>query len=147
VSARRAPRPASILLIEDNPGDVVLLQEALRAAGARHAVTVVPDGVDALAYLRREGRWSDVKPPDLVLLDLKLPRLDGSEVLAEIRRDPLVRAVPVVVFSSSSTEADVKLAYELGANCYVVKPADLDQYLEAVRTIEDFWLRMVLLPR
>ncbi len=137
-----------ILLVEDNPADVRLTREALRegAGGLRHRLHVVEDGVQALAFLRREAGYWEVPRPDLILLDLNLPRKDGREVLQEIKADPELRSIPVVVLTTSRSEEDVLRSYQLHANCYVTKPVDLDQFLEVVRRIEAFWLGVARLP-
>lgn len=135
-----------ILLVEDNPGDVRLTREALREGRVPMQVAVAADGVEALAYLRREGPYGAAERPDMILLDLNLPRKDGREVLAEIKADDDLRRIPVVVMSSSDAEEDVTRSYELHANCYVRKPGDYDAYLRAVRSIEEFWLQTVRLP-
>lgn len=139
-------RPIEILLVEDNPGDVRLTQEALAEAKVRNNLAVARDGVEALSYLRREAPFEDATRPDLVLLDLNLPRKDGREVLAEIKADPLLRRLPVVVLTTSTAEKDVFETYDLHANCYITKPVDLDQFVGIVTSIEDFWLTIVKLP-
>ena len=139
-------RPIEILLVEDNPGDVRLTQEALAEAKVRNNLAVARDGVEALSYLRREPPFEDATRPDLVLLDLNLPRKDGREVLAEIKADPLLRRLPVVVLTTSTAEKDVFETYDLHANCYITKPVDLDQFVGIVTSIEDFWLTIVKLP-
>jgi CheY-like chemotaxis protein len=135
-----------ILLVEDNPGDVRLTREALRDGKVRNNLNVVDDGVKALAYLRREGEYANVHRPDLILLDLNLPRMSGREVLTQIKGDPDLRSIPVVVLTTSQAEQDIVRAYELNANCYVTKPVDLDQFINVVKSIEDFWLTIVKLP-
>lgn len=137
---------ADILLVEDNPGDVRLTIEALRDAKVHNALHVAADGVEAMAFLRREGRYAEAPRPDLVLLDLNLPRKDGREVLAEIKGDPALRRIPVVVLTTSQAEQDVLRSYDLNCNAYIVKPVDLDQFIEVVRSIEGFWLTVVTLP-
>lgn len=139
--------PIEILLVEDNPGDVRLTQEVLKDGRIRNRLNVVGDGVEALAFLRREGDYVDALPQDLILLDLNLPRMSGREVLAEIKGDPLLRRVPVVILTTSSAEADILGAYDLHANAYITKPVDLEQFVTVVRSIEDFWLSIVKLPR
>jgi chemotaxis family two-component system response regulator Rcp1 len=138
--------PIEILLVEDNEGDVRLTREVLKDGRIRNVLNVVGDGVEALAYLRREGEYADMKPQDLILLDLNLPKKDGREVLAEIKSDAELRRIPVVVLTTSSSEVDVLSAYDLHANCYITKPVDLDQFVRVVRSIEDFWLAIVKLP-
>jgi chemotaxis family two-component system response regulator Rcp1 len=139
-------RPIEILLVEDNPGDVRLTREALKEAKVRNNLAVANDGVEALAYLRREPPHQGATRPDLVLLDLNLPRKDGREVLAEIKADPDLRRLPVVVLTTSTAEQDILESYNLYANCYITKPVDLDQFLGIVTSIEDFWLTIVKLP-
>lgn len=139
-------RPVEILLVEDNPGDARLTREALKDGKVYNRLTVVPDGVEALAYLRRDGQYAGAAQPDLILLDLNLPRKDGREVLEEIKADDRLKRIPVVILTSSSAEQDVLKSYGLHANCYVTKPVDLDQFMAAVKAIEDFWLTVVTLP-
>lgn len=139
-------RPVEILLVEDNPGDVRLTREALKEGKVRNNLSVVTDGVEALAYLRREGKYAEAVRPDLILLDLNLPRRDGREVLAEIKADTRLRLIPVVILTSSQAEQDIARAYDLHANCYVTKPVDLDQFIKVVNSIEDFWFAIVKLP-
>ena len=139
-------RPVEILLVEDNPGDVRLTREALREGKVRNNLSVAADGVEAIAYLRKEGEYADAVRPDLILLDLNLPRKDGREVLKEIKADPALRHIPVVVLTSSQAEEDIVRAYDLHANCYVTKPVDLDQFIRVVESIEDFWFSIVKLP-
>jgi two-component system, chemotaxis family, response regulator Rcp1 len=146
MSSQLAIRPIEILLVEDNPGDVRLTREALREGKVRNHLNVASDGVEALAYLRREGRYAEAVRPDVILLDLNLPRKDGREVLAEIKVDPTLKNIPVVILSSSQAEQDVLRAYELHANCYVTKPVDLDQFMSVVSAIEDFWFIIAKLP-
>ncbi len=134
------------MLVEDNPGDVRLTQEALREGKVRNHLHVAPDGVEALAYLRREGRHAKARHPDLILLDLNLPKKSGREVLAEIKADPELRRIPVVILTVSKAEEDVLKSYNLHANCYITKPVDLEQFLGVVKSIEDFWLTVVMLP-
>ena len=138
--------PVDFLLVEDNPGDVRLTQEALRDAKIRNRVSVVEDGVEALAFLRRQGRYAEMPRPDVILLDLNLPRKDGREVLAEIKADPDLRRIPVVILTTSEAEEDILRAYNLNANCYVTKPVDFQQFVKVIHSIEDFWLSVVKLP-
>lgn len=140
-------RPAEILLVEDSPGDVRLMQEALREGKVANRVHVVRDGVEAMAFLRRQGDHADVPRPDLILLDLNLPKKDGREVLAELKADQDLRRIPVVVLTTSRAEEDVLRAYDLHANCYMTKPVDLRQFLDLVKNIEQYWLVMVCLPQ
>jgi two-component system, chemotaxis family, response regulator Rcp1 len=139
-------RPVEILLVEDNPGDVRLTREALKEGKVRNNLHVATDGVDALAFLRREGKFEGATRPDLILLDLNLPRKDGREVLEEIKREPELRAIPVVILTSSQAEQDIVRAYDLHANCFITKPVDLDQFITVVRSIEEFWFAIVKLP-
>jgi len=138
--------PIEILLVEDSPDDADLTIDALRDGRVRNRVTVVDDGVDAMAYLRREDKYADAPRPDLILLDLNLPRKNGREVLAEIKQDPSLRRIPVVVMTSSDDEKDILTAYNLYVNCYITKPVDLDQFIQVVKSIEHFWLCVVKLP-
>lgn len=139
-------RPVEILLVEDNPGDVELTLEALEEARIRNRVSVVRDGVEALHWLRREGPYGKQTRPDLILLDLNLPRKDGREVLAEVKADPALRTIPVVVLTTSDTEKDIVEAYEHRANAYIVKPVDFRQFFGVIRSLEDFWLTVVRYP-
>jgi two-component system, chemotaxis family, response regulator Rcp1 len=139
-------RPVEILLVEDNPGDVRLTREALREGKVRNNLHVAADGVEALHFLRREGKFAGAVRPDLILLDLNLPKKDGREVLEDIKSDPALRYIPVVVLTSSQAEQDILRAYDLHANCYVTKPVDLDQFIHVVRSIEEFWFTIVKLP-
>jgi CheY-like chemotaxis protein len=136
-----------ILLVEDNPGDAELTREALAESKLLIRLHVARDGVEALAYLRREPGYESAPRPDVILLDLNLPRKDGRAVLKEIKEDPALRRIPVVVLTSSRAEQDIARAYDLNANCYVTKPVDLEQFLTIVRSIEQFWLTVVKLPR
>jgi two-component system, chemotaxis family, response regulator Rcp1 len=139
--------PIEILLVEDNPGDVRLTTEALRDAKVRNRLTVAYDGVEALAMLRRQGPHAAVPRPDLILLDLNLPKKGGREVLAEIKQDDGLKDIPVVILTTSQAELDIVESYRLHANAYVTKPVDLEQFLKVVQTIEQFWLEIVKLPR
>jgi CheY-like chemotaxis protein len=135
-----------VLLVEDNPGDVRLTKEALKEGKLLNQLTVVGDGVEALSFLRKEGRYADALQPELILLDLNLPKKDGREVLAEIKADPNLRRIPVVVLTTSSSEEDILKIYDLHANCYITKPVDLEQFMGVVKSIEDFWVSVVKLP-
>ena len=136
-----------ILLVEDNPGDVELTREALLESKVHMRLSVVADGVEALAFLHREGKYADAPRPELILLDLNLPKKDGRTVLGEIKQDPALRHIPVVILTSSQAEQDIVRAYDLHANCYVTKPVDLEQFMTIVQSIEQFWLTVVKLPR
>jgi len=140
-------QPVEILLVEDNPGDVDLTLEALEEARLRNTVHVAEDGVVAMQYLRREGDYADAPRPDLILLDLNMPRKDGREVLREVKEDPDLKRIPVVVLTTSEAEEDVLDAYEQRANAYIVKPVDFEQFFRTVQSLEDFWLTVVRLPR
>ena len=142
----RYGRLVEILLVEDNPGDVRLTQEAFKEAKILNHLSVVGDGVDAMAFLRREGGYADVVRPDLVLLDFNLPRMSGRDLLKEIKGDPVLRNIPIVVLTTSRAEQDVLDAYEHHANCYIAKPVDLEQFVNIVRLIGQFWLSIVELP-
>jgi chemotaxis family two-component system response regulator Rcp1 len=135
-----------VLLVEDNPGDVRLTKEALKEGKLLNQLTVVGDGVEALSFLRKEGKYADALQPELILLDLNLPKKDGREVLAEIKADPKLRRIPVVVLTTSSAEEDILKIYDLHANCYITKPVDLEQFMGVVKSIEDFWVSVVKLP-
>ncbi|MBE2183332.1 MAG: response regulator [Anaerolineae bacterium] len=135
-----------ILLVEDNPGDARLTREVLRDSKTHNNLTVVDDGVKALAYLRREGVYQGAPRPDIILLDLNLPRKDGREVLAEIKEDPILRRIPVVILTTSDDELDILQTYNLHANCYITKPVDFQQFITIVKSIEDFWFSIVKLP-
>ena len=135
-----------VLLVEDNPGDVRLTKEALKEGKLLNQLTVVGDGVEALSFLRKEGKYADALQPELILLDLNLPKKDGREVLAEIKADPKLRRIPVVVLTTSSAEEDILKIYDLHANCYITKPVDLEQFMGVVKSIEDFWVTVVKLP-
>ncbi len=139
-------KPIEILLVEDNPGDARLAREALRDSKIRNSLSHAKDGLEALAFLRREGAHADAPRPDLILLDLNLPRMDGRELLAEIKRDADLKRIPVVILTISENEEDVLRTYNLHANCYITKPLDLGQFLKVVKSIEDFWLTIVRLP-
>lgn len=139
-------RPVEILLVEDNPGDVRLAQEAILESKLHNQLRVARDGEEAIRFLRQEGEFADAPRPDLILLDLNLPRMDGREVLAEIKKDPELRRIPVVVLTTSKAEEDILRAYDLHANCYVTKPIDFDRFVEMVQGIQDFWFSIVQLP-
>jgi chemotaxis family two-component system response regulator Rcp1 len=142
----RESKPIEILLVEDNAGDARLAREALREAKVRNNLTWLSDGEEALAFLRRKGKYSHAPRPDLILLDLNLPRKDGREVLTEIKADDSFKRIPVVILTTSQAEEDILKAYHLNANCYIPKPVDLERFLTVVKTIEDFWLTIVKLP-
>lgn len=139
-------QPIEILLVEDNPGDVRLTMEALKESEVYHELNVVQDGVEAMAYLRRQDEYTDAVLPDLILLDLNLPRKDGREVLAEIKSEPQLRRIPVVVLTTSDAELDILKSYDLHTNCYITKPVNLEQFIRVIKAIEHFWLTIVRLP-
>jgi chemotaxis family two-component system response regulator Rcp1 len=136
-----------ILLVEDNPGDVRLTREALRDGKVQNNLHVVPDGVEAMAFLHREGKYASSPRPDVILLDLNLPKKNGREVLAEVKSDPELSRIPVVILTTSEDEEDVMRAYDFHANCYITKPVDFEQFIKVVRSIEDFWFTIVRLPK
>ncbi len=138
-------RIIEILLVEDNPGDARLAAEAFKEGTIPTRLHVASDGIEAMAFLRRQGRHEAAPRPDMILLDLNLPRKDGREVLAEIKEDPALRRIPVIVLTTSQAENDVTRAYDLHANCYIVKPVDFDRFIDVVKGIEDFWCSLVKL--
>jgi two-component system, chemotaxis family, response regulator Rcp1 len=140
------PKAVDILLVEDNPGDVRLTKEALKEAKIRNTLHVAADGVEAIGFLRNTGGYAAMPQPDLIMLDLNLPRMDGREVLAEIKADPRLRRIPVVVLTTSSAEEDILKAYDLHANCYIAKPVDFIQFAKVIKSIEEFWFTIVKLP-
>lgn len=146
MKTREAVNPIEILFVEDNPGDVRLTLEAMKENKMYINTHVVEDGVEAMAFLHREGKYSGAPRPDLILLDLNLPKKDGREVLAEVKADADLKRIPVVILTTSQAEEDIIRTYELHANCYVTKPVDLDQFIRVVKYIEEFWLTIVRLP-
>ncbi len=143
---KRAKKPITILLIEDNPGDVRLTQEAIKEGRVHNIMHVVSDGVEAMAFLRRSGRYVTAMRPDLILLDLNLPKKSGLEVLAEIKVDEQLKRIPVIILTTSQAEQDILQSYNLHANAFVTKPVDLVNFINAVKSIEGFWLEIVQLP-
>ncbi len=139
-------RPIQILLVEDNPGDVRLTQEVLKEGKVHNHLSVVQDGVEAMLFLRRQGPYGEAPHPDLVLLDLNLPKKDGREVLMEIKSDDELKCIPVVILTTSQAEEDILKAYSLHGNCYITKPVDLNQFIKVIKSIEEFWLTIVKLP-
>ena len=139
-------RPIETMLVEDNPGDVRLIVEAFKEDKLRNNLDVVEDGVEALAFLRREDKYADTPRPDLILLDLNLPKKDGREVLAEIKADENLRRIPVVILTTSKAEEDILKAYNHHANCYITKPIGLEQFIKVVKSVKEFWLTIVKLP-
>jgi CheY-like chemotaxis protein len=145
MKATRTESP-KILLVDDNPGDARLVAEGLKAAAPAARLSVVRDGVEAIRSLRREGQYATAPTPDLILLDLRMPRKSGLEVLAEVKQDPNLRSIPVVVLTSSDAPQDIRMAYHLHANCYIAKPMELTGFLEAMKAVSEFWLAVVKLP-
>lgn len=141
-----ATRSVNILLVEDNQGDVRLTKEALTNTKVPSRITVAVDGVEAMAILHQQDRYADVPRPDLILLDLNLPRKDGREVLAEVKADPVLKRIPIVILTTSQAEQDVYKAYDLHANCFITKPVDFERFLAVAKAIEHFWLSIVRLP-
>jgi CheY-like chemotaxis protein len=139
-------QPVHVLLVEDNPADVRLTREVLADGKITNTLHVVADGEEAMAFLRNKGPFAAAPRPDLILLDLNLPKKDGREVLAEVKSDPSLKLIPVVILTTSRSDRDILESYNLHANCYISKPVDLLQFMEVVRTIEDFWLSIVRLP-
>ena len=136
-----------VLLVEDSAGDVRLTREAFKDAKVHINLHVASDGIDAMAFLRREGEHANVPRPDLILLDLNLPKKDGREVLEEIKESPALKSIPVVILTTSASDADILRSYRLHANCYITKPVDLDGFLKVVKSIDSFWLSVVKLPQ
>jgi len=146
MNAPSPTRPIEILLVEDNPGDVRLTQEALKEGKVTNELHVVMDGEKAIQFLRREAEYVDAPTPDMILLDLNLPKKDGREVLKEIKTDPNLHKIPVVVLTTSKAEEDICRAYDLNCNCYINKPVELGQFLEAIKSLREFWMTVVTLP-
>ncbi len=138
---------AEILLIEDNPGDVLLTREAFKECGHNHSITAVKDGVEGLKYLKKEDPYSGAVTPDLVLLDLNLPRKDGRELLKDMKSDEDLRTIPVIILSTSKNELDIEKCYELDVNCYITKPVELDNFIEVIKSIEQYWMKSAKLPK
>ncbi len=147
MNVARTAQPIDVLLVEDDPGDVLMTQEAFEDSRVPNRLSVVSDGVSALAFLRKEGEHADAPTPDLILLDLNLPRMDGREVLQALKGDEALRSIPVVVLTTSEAEEDVLRSYALHANAYVTKPVDFDRFVEVVRQIDDFFVQVARLPR
>lgn len=143
---RESGKPIDILLVEDNPGDIRLTQEAFKEGKMRNNFFVVRDGVEALEFLSKKGEYKNVPRPDIILLDLNLPKKDGREVLEVIKADKHIRQIPVVILTTSKAEEDILRTYNLHANCFITKPVDLEEFMRVVKTIEDFWLTVVKLP-
>jgi two-component system, chemotaxis family, response regulator Rcp1 len=147
MNPQSTPQPIHILMVEDDPADVRLTREALKNKKVLTTMETVPDGVEAMAYLRRQGAYADKPRPDMILLDLNMPRMDGREVLAELQKDSKLRRIPVIVLTTSEGEEDILCAYDMNANCYITKPVDWKQFIRVVELIEDFWLTVVRLPK
>jgi CheY-like chemotaxis protein len=139
-------RSIEILLVEDSPSDAALTVEALKAGKVVNKLNLVEDGVEAMAYLRREGKYAKAVRPDLIMLDLNLPRKDGREVLEELKNDPVLKTIPIIVLTTSHSDKDILRSYQLNANCYITKPVDFSHFIEVVKSIEQFWLTVVTLP-
>lgn len=139
-------KPIELLMVEDNEGDVTLTLEALERAKVKNRIHIATDGVEAMAFLRRQGEHANAPRPDLILLDLNLPRMDGREVLEALKADPELKTIPVVVLTTSQAEEDIIRSYKLNANCYITKPVDLQQFLQVIKSIGEFWLQVVKLP-
>ena len=136
-----------ILLVEDNEGDVVLTLEALKEAKLTNRISVVRDGEEALSFLYKQGKYADAEAPQLILLDINLPKIDGKEVLAKVKNDPDLKKIPVVILTTSSSEKDILEAYNNHANCYITKPVNLEKFIDVIHTVEDFWISIVQLPK
>lgn len=139
-------KPIDILLVEDNPGDIRLTQEAFKDGKIKNQLNVVMDGEEAILYLKKEDKYANVTTPDIILLDLNLPKKDGREVLAEIKDHPELKRIPVIILTTSAAQSDILNTYSNHANCYIMKPVDFNQFITVIRTIEDFWLTIVKLP-
>lgn len=139
-------RPIDVLLVEDDPGDVDLTRETMEESKILANLHVVENGIEAMAFLRKEGVYADACTPDMILLDLNMPRMDGRQVLEELRQDETLKAIPVVVLTTSTSDEDIVRSYNLGANCYVAKPTGLDEFMKVVKSIENFWFTVVKLP-
>jgi chemotaxis family two-component system response regulator Rcp1 len=144
---KRGYQPVEILLVEDNPGDVRLTREAFKEGKLRNHLSVVGDGIEALAFLRREGPYAIAPRPDLILLDLNLPKKDGRDVLAEIKAEEALKRIPVVVLTTSNAEKDILRTHDLPASCYITKPVDFAEFITVVKLIEDFWFTIIKLPK
>ena len=140
------PKTQNILLVEDNPADILLTREAFKEGSIPHEMNAVNDGVEAISYLKRAGKYADAVRPDLILLDINLPKKNGFEVLTEIKQDPDLKHIPAIVLSTSGSKHDIRRAYELHANCYLVKPVELDDFLRVIRSLENFWFNVAAIP-
>ena len=146
MSFKNRIRPVEILLVDDNPGDIRLTQETLKESKIINKINVVEDGAEAIGFLKKVGKYENVSTPDLILLDLNLPKKNGREVLAEIKEDKILKLIPVVIFTISTAEEDILKSYKLHANCYITKPVDMNQFIKIVRSIENYWFSRVKLP-
>jgi two-component system, chemotaxis family, response regulator Rcp1 len=140
-------KPIEILLVEDSPSDATLTIEALKGGKIANKLNIVEDGVEAMAYLRHQGKYAEATRPDLIMLDLNLPRKDGREVLEELKSDTVLKTIPIIVLTTSHSDKDILRSYELHANCYITKPVDFTRFIDVVRSIEQFWLTVVTLPQ
>ncbi|MGI9533990.1 MAG: response regulator [Thermodesulfobacteriota bacterium] len=143
----KSAQPIEILIVEDNPGDARLAVEALTEGKIANKISIVEDGVEAISFLRRENGYSDAPRPDLILLDLNLPKMNGKDVLAIIKKDLELKRIPVVILTTSDADQDIFATYELHANCYITKPVDFDQFINVIQSVENFWLSVVILPK
>jgi CheY-like chemotaxis protein len=146
MKAKMIVKPIEILLIEDNPGDVRLIEETFKEYKVKNNLHIAYDGMEAINFLKKKGDYADVPRPDLILLDLNLPKKDGREVLDDIKKDNNLKSIPIVILTTSREEEDILRSYNLHANCYITKPVDLDQFIKVVKSVEDFWLSIVELP-
>jgi two-component system, chemotaxis family, response regulator Rcp1 len=140
------PKTQNILLVEDNPGDILLTMEAFKEVAIPHELNAVNDGVDAVSYLKRTGKFVDAVRPDIIFLDINLPKKNGFEVLAEIKQDPDLKHIPVIILSTSASKHDIQKAYELHANCYLIKPVELEDFFRVIRSLENFWFNVASIP-
>ena len=144
--SKKPPKTQNILLVEDNPADILLTMEAFEEGAVPHIINAVNDGVEAISYLRRAGKYADAVRPDMILLDINLPKKNGFEVLEEIKQDPDLKYIPAIVLSTSGSKHDIRKAYDLHANCYLIKPVELEDFLRAIRSLEDFWFNVAAIP-
>jgi len=144
--SKNPPKTQNILLVEDNPADILLTREAFKEGAIPHEMHAVNDGVEAVSYLKKAGKYADAVRPDVILLDINLPKKNGFEVLAEIKQDPDLKHIPAIVLSTSGSKHDIRKAYELHANCYLIKPVELEEFLRVIRSLEDFWFNVAAIP-
>jgi CheY-like chemotaxis protein len=145
-TSKTHPKTQNILLVEDNPADILLTREAFKEGTIPHEMNAVNDGVEAVSYLKRAGKYADAVRPDIILLDINLPKKNGFEVLAEIKQDPDLKHIPAIVLSTSGSKHDIRKAYDLHANCYLIKPVELEDFLRIIRSLEDFWFNVATIP-